>query len=94
MGFRGQVSSHILLVAWMIGLITVNRPIDPVVAETTGKIFGEISRKDQQRNFFAGSITENAVADRKFASYFTVLYDQETIEWEQRGRSSGYCGGL
>jgi hypothetical protein len=53
-----------------------------IVAETTKKILGAISHRNQQPNFLTGLMTENAVAKGKFASDFRVLYDQETIEWE------------
>jgi hypothetical protein len=53
-----------------------------IVAETTKKIFGAISLKNQQRNFLTGSVTECAVTNGKVSSDFIVLCNQETIEWE------------
>ena len=39
-----------------------------IVAETTKKILGEISLKNQQRNFLTGSVAEKVVAEEEYAS--------------------------
>jgi hypothetical protein len=54
----------------------------PIAAEGREISFGVKRLENQQRSFLTGSVMEHAVTKRKIASYFMVLYIQETIEWE------------
>ena len=67
------MNSHILLVAWKIGLITAIRPIDPDSCRSHRKNFGETSLKNQQCSLLTGSMTENAVTDDLVGVLFRVV---------------------
>jgi hypothetical protein len=53
-----------------------------IVGETTEKICGAISLKNQKRNFLTVLLPEYTVAPEKLVCVFSSLYNQETIEWE------------